>query len=278
MGVHEENYLLMADNMKSWRFILYSWKVLLKNSAELRMSFWLNVFGMCLNNSAFVLLWMAFAHRIGELNGWEGIDILAMLGFGAFAYGITNTFAAGIRDLPVLVFQGELDKYLTSTRSPLLRVLLSRMRTSAIGDILFGALLLVVYGILKSFTALQVLMCLLALCFVTLCFFAVSLCIQSLGFYFISSHNLVTNGIFELYLTPTLYHGGAMQGALRAFFMFVVPSLFVGAVPVEMLKQPMLESFMLLIGVTCTWGLIGHVLFYRGLRRYESGNGMGLGQ
>ena len=73
--------------MNDFRFALYSIKKNIQGSAELRSSFLLNVFGMALNDIAFIFLWTFFVHSVGTVGGWTSIDIVGLLGFSAFSYG-----------------------------------------------------------------------------------------------------------------------------------------------------------------------------------------------
>ena len=58
--------------MKELKFAFYTIKKNIKNSAELRTSFLMNIFGMAINNIAFVFLWIYFV-RSGKP---PGVDLV----------------------------------------------------------------------------------------------------------------------------------------------------------------------------------------------------------
>jgi ABC-2 type transport system permease protein len=51
--------------MREIYFALYAIKKNIQSSAELRTSFLMNVFGMAINNTAFIFLWVSFVHSVG---------------------------------------------------------------------------------------------------------------------------------------------------------------------------------------------------------------------
>lgn len=77
--------------------------------------------------------------------------------------------------------------------------------------------------------------------------------------------------------SASLYHGGAFAGVLKAIFVFVIPSLLLGAVPVELVKSMSLCHICLISLLTVFWLILSIVFFYRSLRKYESNNFFGFG-
>ena len=73
--------------LKELKFALYAIKKNLENSAELRSSFLMNVFGMALNNIAFIFLWVFFVKSVGVVGGWTAYDIVGLQGFITFSGG-----------------------------------------------------------------------------------------------------------------------------------------------------------------------------------------------
>ena len=82
---------------------------------------------------------------------------------------------------------------------------------------------------------------------------------------------------FFLFLNNTLYHGGAFTGVLRIIFIYIVPSLLVGTIPVEIVKRLDLNTFIMLILLTIFWLVVSIMFFYKSLKKYESNNLFGFG-
>ena len=80
-----------------------------------------------------------------------------------------------------------------------------------------------------------------------------------------------------MFVSASLYHGGAFAGVLKAIFVFVIPSLLLGAVPVELVKNMSLCHICLISLLTVFCLILSIVFFYRSLRKYESNNFFGFG-
>src|SRR3989338_8563596 len=134
----------MEDNFmaQELRFALYATKKNIQSNAELRTSFLANIVGMTINNSAFIIIWVFFVRSVGVINGWTAADIIGMLGFGTLCYGIVFSSAAGIRKLADYVASGAFDRFMLSPKNVLVRVATSTFGVSAIGDIIFGIVFL----------------------------------------------------------------------------------------------------------------------------------------
>lgn len=262
--------------MQEFKFALYAIKKNIQSSAELRTSFLMNVIGMAINNIAFIILWIFFIQSVGIIGGWTAADIVGLQGFTAICYGLVFSFGGGIKKLPDYVANGSFDRFMLSPKNILMRVSTSAFSASAVGDIFFGIVCLVVYGVLIHVSFAQVLLMVILVALSTILFFAVTVVCYSVSFYFTDA-NFVVNGIFELFFTPSLFHGGAFQGAMRAFFMFVVPSLLVGTIPVEIVKDLSMGKLAIVTIFTAFWLTLSIKIFNRAVRHYESSNLMTFG-
>lgn len=258
------------------RFALYATKKNIQSSAELRTSFLTNIVGMAINNTAFIIIWIFFVNSVGVINGWTAADIVGLLGFGALCYGIVFSSAAGIRKLADYVTNGSFDRFMLSPKNVLVRVATSSFGVSAIGDIVFGIVTLAIYAVLIQATLYQVLLMILLVFFTTLVFLAASIVAYSASFLFADA-NSVARGMFELFLTPSLFHGGAFQGTTRFVFTFLIPSLLIGALPVEIVRDISLGKLALVCTLSVAWFLFSIKLFSMGVKKYESSNFMTFG-
>lgn len=262
--------------MKELRFALYAIKKNIQSSAELRTSFLTNIVGMAINNSAFIILWIFFVKSVGVINGWTATDIIGLMGFGALSYGIVLSVGAGIRKLADYVAGGGFDRFMLSPKNLLLRVATSSFSASAIGDVVFGVVCLVVYGVLAQLDLTQIALVVLLILISVLVFLAATIAAYSASFLFADA-NAATSSIFELFMTPTLFHGGAFQGATRFVFTFLIPSLAVGALPVEIVRDMSFEKLAVVATVAIAWFLLSLKLFSMGVKKYESTNFMTFG-
>lgn len=262
---------------KELKFLIHAIRKNLSSSAELRASFLMNIFGMMINNVSFVLIWVFLVQTAGNIGGWTSADIFGLQGFVALIYGFVFSIGAGLREIPRLVSSGIFDQFLLSPKNLLGRIATSSFSTSAIGDLIFGLVCIIIYLIMIGAGMLQVLMVLFLVVFSTLAFIGATISIQSISFYF-TDPDAVTRSIFELFFTPTLFHGGAFQGVNRFVFTFIIPSLVVGALPVEAITNISYEKLILVAILSIFWFVLSLWLFKNAVKRYESSNFMTFGQ
>ncbi len=247
-----------------------------KNEKELRSSFIISIIGMIINNIAFLILWYYFGKTVGNLNGWRPVDIFGLYGFSTTSYGIVVSLFYGIFNIPNYITSGNFDRYLLTPKNILLKVSTSAISTSAVGDLLFGIICFIIFVCYSKLTVIQILASLLLIIIASIIFYSFSLICMSISFYLMDGSN-VSNGLYGMFLSNSLYHGGAFTGILRLIFIFVVPSLLLGAIPVEIIKSMSLLNLIVVISLAVFWLLLAIFFFYKSLRKYESNNLFGFG-
>ena len=260
--------------MRNLKLAILNIKKNFQNAKELKSAFITSVVGMCLNNSAFIILWFNFGTMIGNINGWDKFDIVGLYGFNATSYGLVFSFLYGINNIPNYISSGNFDKYLLTPKNTLLKVATSAVSTSAIGDLIFGLICYAAFIFLAKFTLLQFLISILLIIISSTVFFSFTLICMSLSFYFMEGEN-VSVGLFQMFLTPSLYHGGAFSKGLRIVFILLIPTLLLGAIPVEIVKNITLLNLLLILFLTAFWLLFSIWFFYKSLKKYESNNFFG---
>ncbi|MFA6258052.1 MAG: ABC-2 family transporter protein [Candidatus Paceibacterota bacterium] len=262
--------------MKELKFALYAIKKNIQSSAELRTSFLMNVVGMALNNIAFIILWVFFIKSVGNIGGWTVADIIGLQGFNALCYGIVFSVGIGIRKLADYTASGSFDRFMLSPKNLLVRISTASFSASGIGDIIFGIICLGIYVSLIQANFFQVFLILFLIPFAVLVFFAVSVMIASVSFLFIDASS-ISDGLFWFFSTPSMFDGGAFQGAMRFIFTFLIPSLLVGTIPVEIVRDISMGKLLLISILAIFWFVFSIKIFYRAVRKYESTNFMTFG-
>lgn len=255
--------------MKELHFALYAIKKNIQSSAELRTSFLMNIVGMSINNTAFIILWGFFVKSVGVIGGWTVADIIGLQGFAALCFGIVFSAGAGIRKLAEYTASGAFDRFMLSPKNLLVRIATSSFGVSALGDIVFGIVCLGIYTFLIQATIQQILLIVLLVAISTMVFLSAAIVIYSTSFFFTDATS-VTGSLFELFLTPSLFHGGAFQGAMRFIFTFAIPSLLIGALPVEIVRDISLGKLLLVSVLATFWFIVSINIFKRAVKRYES--------
>ncbi len=246
-------------------------KINIASAAELRTSFLMQVIGMMFNNITFLIVWWLFIGTFGEINGWTGKEVIALQGFVAITYGIAFSFFAGAFQLPDVVNNGVFDNILLTPRSLYARILTLATKTSAIGDALYGLILLVIYMFVADQTLLQSLLLLSFILPATIIFINFLLAASCISFFLPDSAE-ISHFVFEMVLGPSMYPAGLYQGGVRFVFLFILPALAIGGLPVEAVKSMNLWSIAIIWLLAILWTYIAVWVLRKGIRRYESSN------
>lgn len=261
----------MEKNVRAWKrlFILQ-----LQNASSLRTSFLVQVIGMMVNNAGIAVMWILFISTFGSVNGWGVPDVLAVQGLGSLTFGIAFSFCHGSVTLSDDIRKGKFDEYLLRPLWLLPVVWRSYFSESAFGDVLYGILLIVVASVLSgSFVQMFCISMLLALpgAMVTL---AISTMTSSYAFWR-PEDRLIGDMLMRIFLVPAMYPAGAFPEAMRMIFSFIIPSLLVAGLPWEAARDHVwwLVGVLWIAGIA--WLGLSAIVFYRGVKYYESGGGVG---
>lgn len=257
--------------LTEWRIAYTLVKANIASALQLRLTFALQVFGMMLNDMAFVVLWTFFFKAFGAMNGWSTHEVLAFVGVSAFAFGGAFSGFAGVLTLPELVNNGSFDNLLLSPRSVYWRILTSRTRVSAIGDMLFGLLLVIIYVATTQVSGVQIAMLFSLLIPATIIMVNVTL-ITSLVSFFMPDAGALAQNLFDAFNSPSLYPSAVFPSVLKFVFIFVIPSLVMGGVPLEAVVHKSAVWYSIIWAIAIVWTVIAHKLLAISLRHYESGN------
>ena len=261
----------MTNFISQVRFLGHLMAVNLASSMEYRASFVTQILFMFINNGIYFIFWLIFFDQFGTVRGYNVGDVYLLFGLAALGYGLGALFAANTgANLAYLIAQGRLDYYLVLPRPVLLHVICSRMNVSAMGDVAFG---LVAFFFVGRLTLPDFGLFVLASIPAALIFTGFGVIAGSLAFYMGNAQyasQQVTNGLLTFALYPhTLFSGGT-----RLLLYTLLPAVFVGAIPAQFVKSRDMGLLGLMtLAVVCVWGA-AIVIFYAGLRRYESGSAL----
>lgn len=262
--------------MGNIKLALLNIKKNIKNEKELKSSFIISVVGMMLNNISFLVLWYYFGKTVGELNGWKPMDIFGLYGFSCTSFGIVASLFYGLFEIPNYISTGNFDKYLLTPKNILLKVSTSKISTSAFGDLLFGITCFIIFSVYSKISLIQLMLAIFLIIISSIVFYAFSLVCMSISFYLMDGYN-VSQGLYGMFVSNSIYHGGAYTGVLRIIFTIVMPSLLLGAIPVEIIKNISLKSIIMIVLLTICWFAISIMFFNKSLKKYESNNLYGFG-
>ena len=99
--------------------------------------------------------------------------------------------------------------------------------------------------------------------------------VQSIVFWIPNSEEL-SDTLFEFMLGPSLYPNSSFTGGVRVFFTFFVPAIMISGIPINMLLSPDPLQILMMLFFGILWLFFGVFVFKQGLKRYESGNLVGI--
>lgn len=232
-----------------------------------RSSFWTQIIVMAVNDTVWVLFWILFFRRIGEVRGWDAEKTLLLFAVLTTAAGIALGVFANARKIGQLAGDGELDATLTLPVDPLAHLLVRKIDPTIVGDLAFGPILFALAGDPSpERTALFVVGSLCGA--VVLIGFLVAAGSLTL---FIGGRGEQADLAFQAALILASYPIDFFGGLAKLLLFTVVPAAFISSIPAEMVGGFSLETALVLIGSAAFFSLLGIVTFRLGMRRYSSG-------
>ncbi|MBD2869147.1 ABC transporter permease [Paenibacillus arenilitoris] len=253
-------------------FVLRSWTLNLAGAMEFRLSFLLTAGMMLLNNVVWIVFWGLYFGRFQVLNGWELHDVMMLWAISAGGFGLMATFFGNASRIANIIATGQLDVYLAQPKPVLLHVLISRMSVSAIGDVLFALLVFALFGD-KSAAGIAKFGLALAIAAVIFIFFTVI--VNCLAFWIGNTEGLSFQ-LFNALVTFTTYPTAIFKSWGKLVLFAVIPAGFISYLPIGLLREIDLPFLIGALAVSVLLAAGGTLLFYRGLKRYASGNMMTL--
>jgi len=241
-------------------------RINLKTLLEYRVSFFIQIVSMFFNDFIWIIFWFFFFENFNNVNGYVFADMAIMYGLLATAYGLAGVFSDNRNKLADMIAKGKLDYYLTLPKNVLFHIMTSGFSSFALGDLLFGSVILVLFA--GNYPILLMLLFLLTGIIILI---AMGIIVSSLAFFFGNSERLS----YTLRLSTVSfaqYPIGIFGGFAKIILLTVFPVGFIAAMPLETLKNFSFGMVFLIVGVAFLVLLISVVIFYIGLRRYESGN------
>lgn len=235
-----------------------------------RVTFLTNILFMALNNAAFILQWLILLSLRPEIGGYALREIMLFWGLAASSYGLARILFSRAFSLPELIINGKLDAFLVQPKNVLLSVITSATTTSAIGDLLYGLILLCAF----CFSIQRLLLFLLFTVTGAVISTAFAVLLGSLSFWFVRadvfSDNMV--GVMNSFST---YPDGIFDGVARFLLYQVIPVGMAIYRPVHVMLDFSLMELLAVAGYAALLSALAAFVFHRGLRRYSSGNLMG---
>ena len=244
----------------------------LQAAMEYRVAFWVQIVVMLGNDSLWLFFWWSYFHQFPLVNGWQQTDVVVIWAVSALGFGLSVAIFGNAPRLAQLIMTGGLDAYLGMPRNALLHVCISATDPTAWGDVLFA---IGAYILFLRPGPLNLLLFLLLGCVVSLIFASFLVIFGSLAFFLGNTDGLVQQMMGGL-ITFSTYPMNIFNGAIRLLLFTIVPAGFISFVPLQLLHRFTWPLMGAMFGFTLLFALSATGLFWLGLKRYESGNLLGM--
>lgn len=259
----------------AWRTLRFIGAYMVANvqaAMEYRVAFAMQVITMIANDGLWLFFWWSFFRQFPLVNGWQSTDVIVIWAISAAGFGVGMSALGNAPNLAALIMNGGLDAYLGMPRYVLLHVCVSATDPTAWGDFLFGlgAYILFLHpdvGRIALFLFLCIVVALLFASFVVI--------LGSLAFFLGNTEGL-TNQLLGALITFSTYPMNIFSGVVRLLLFTVIPAGFISFIPLQLLKQFAWPLLLGMLGFTAFFAALAAGIFQLGLRRYESGNLMGM--
>lgn len=262
---------MLTEVKKSLRLMAYYIKFNLSSAMEYRASFLIQFFGMILNNSAFIFFWWVLFQNVNTTGGYGFKDEMLLWCLSSTSYGICHVVFGNVRYVTRMIMNGELDPYLLQPKDPLVNMLCSKTIVSAWGDTLYGVIM---FFIIRGLDIKGFLLFVLFSIAAALIQAAVLFTFHCLTFLMGNAQGIV-DMVQEFLINFGIYPDGIFPDGLKYILYTIIPVGFMIYVPAQAIKSISWTSLIWVMVAAVIWILIAYVAFYRGLKKYESGNLIG---
>lgn len=231
-----------------------------------RSAFWTQVAMMVANDLAWIAFWVLFFDRVGSVRGWDTDGVLMLLAILTTGAGFVLGVLANARSIGRVVAGGELDAALVLPVPTLPYLLVRRVNTTNLGDVLFGIGLFLVAGSPSWSRAL-----LFVSGTVTAAVLLTGFLVLTGSLAFFSGREDMGELSFHAILLLSSYPVDVFGGFAKVLMYTALPAAFVASVPAKLMESfdPVLAA--VTFGVALGFAVAGWAAFDAGLRRYTSG-------
>ena len=261
---HKKSYRALKNQIKvSFLSVKYALMRELLNKA----TFIMNVTFMIINNSTFIIQWVILYSLKENVGGYTFKQVLLLWGIAASTFGFSHFFFKRAYSLSDIITNGKLDSYLVQPKNVLLAAITSDVESSAIGDMIYGYIIMCVSGFTIGKFVLFTLFTICGGLIIT----SIAVILASLSFWFRRSDMIADSGNSIVNHIST-YPDGIFKGITRIILFTIIPVGIINYIPVWVMTEFSLALTIIVILTTVVSILFAFAVFYKGLRKYSSSN------
>jgi ABC-2 type transport system permease protein len=229
-----------------------------------RVTFISNVVFMMLNNASMIIQWLVLFSLKENMGGYTFKEVLLLWGMASSTFGLSRFFFYKAFKLSSVINSGKLDSYIVQPKNVLISIITSDISVSALGDILYGYIMLIFYGLsIKSvllFTYFIITGGVIITC--------ISIILNSLSFWF-GNTDVISDTGNSLMLSFATYPDGIFKGICKGLLFTLIPVGISNYIPVHVIVNFDLNLFLINTCVCIFFIYFAFIVFYTGLKRYN---------
>ena len=260
--------MLMVDNIKNqFKVTLKSIKYATMREMINKTTFIMNIVFMILNNASFIIQWIVIYSLKEDIAGYSFKEVLLLWGIAASTFGFSHFFFRKAFSLSDTITYGKLDSYLVQPKNVLISAITSEVEVSAIGDMLYGFIVMFISGITLKKLLLFILFTITGGIIIT----DIAVILASLSFWF-GRTDMVADSGNSLITYFATYPDGIFKGIAKIILFTIIPVGLANYMPVWIMIKFDFKLLAIVLLFTIVLTILTFIIFYRGLRRYSSSN------
>ena len=249
------------------KVMILSFKYAIMREMLNKVTFLSNIIFMILNNSFFIIQWVVLFSLRENVGGYTFNQVLMLWAIASGTFGFAHFFFKKAYSLSDTITNGKLDAYLVQPKNVLISCITSDVSPSALGDLIYGYIVIFLSGITISKFILYTLFIISG----GIIMVDIAIILGSLSFYISKSDMIAETGNnFMIYFAT--YPDGIFKGIVKILLFTIIPIGITTYIPVWVLTKFNLFYLLGVIVFTIFITIFAFVIFYKGLKRYSSSN------
>lgn len=197
-----------------------------------KISFIINIVFMILNDATFIVQWLLLYKLKSDVGGYEFAQILLLWGLAASTFGFAHFFFKKSMSLSDTITNGKLDSYLVQPKNVLISAITSDVEPSALGDMLYGFIMLIVSGLTLKKLILFTLFTITGGLTIT----SIAVILASLSFW-INKADMIADTGNSITTHFATYPDGIFKGIVRIILFTIIPVGIINYIPIWVLTE-----------------------------------------
>lgn len=232
-----------------------------------KSTFIINIIFMIINNATFLIQWLVLYSLKNDIGGYTFKQVLLLWGIAASTFGFSHFFFKKVYSLSDTITNGKLDAYLVQPKNVLISAITSDVDPSAVGDMIYGILMLSASGFSLGKFILFIIFTICGGLVIT----SIAIILASLSFW-IHKADLIADTGNSIMTNFATYPDGIFDGIAKFLLFVVFPIGITTYIPVWVISNFSILWTLVVLGATIVLVLLAFFIFYKGLKKYSSSN------